>query len=205
MLSWRAAVEWRIGGEYMKPLILLFLLVVPVSFGQSAKGPSSSAVTFSFCGVEVTIGQTQDEVLKAVTPACTLTNIGVEKDAPAGDSRWSLEANGSSLPGALTFNAGRLAEVQKDWSQGRNDTSDAYIESVYDALLSIDGKANGFKASCRVSLSLEVAHEGNAGVVNRYVTLDCTDNHSVHRTYNLRVMQSKQNTFGQFVESVRKQ
>jgi hypothetical protein len=37
------------------------------------------------------------------------------------------------------------------------------------------------------------------------VTLDCTDNHSVHRTYNLRVMQSKQNTFGQFVESVRKE
>jgi hypothetical protein len=187
----------------MKLLILLFLLVVPISFGQSAKGPSSSAVTFSFCGVEVTIGQTQDEVLKAVTPACTLTNIGVEKDASAGDSRWSLEANGSSFPGALTFNAGRLVEVQKDWSQGRNDTSDAYIESVYDALLSIDGKANGFKASCRVSLSMEVAHEGNAGIVNRYVTLDCTDNHGVHRTYNLRVMQSKQNTFGQFTESVR--
>jgi hypothetical protein len=189
----------------MKPLILLFLLAVPVSFGQSAKGPSNYAVTFSLCGSEVTIGQTQDEVSKAVTPACTLTNIGVEKDAPVGDSRWSLEANGSNLPAALTFNAGRLVEVQKDWSQDRNNTSDAYIESVYDALMSIDGKANGFKASCLVSLSLEVGREGNAGIVNRYVTLDCTDNHSVHRTYNLRVMQSKQKSFGQFVESVRKQ
>jgi hypothetical protein len=190
---------------------VLLLLAIPISSGQVAKKPSKTqkeldlgVATFTLCGGAVTVGQSQDEVLKVVTPTCSISPLPAGKDAPPGDSLWALEtAHHGSLPGSLVFNSGRLVGVQKDWTEGRPDTSHGYAESIYDAFMSVDGKPTGLKANCTISLALELDSSTRADILDRYVILSCKDIHLVQHTYNVRLMQLPKANFAQFKDYVR--
>ena len=196
----------------MKPLALvLFLLAIPVLSGQVTRKPSTpkrqtrlAGVTFEFCGRSVTLGQSQDEVLKAVTPACSISSLPPDKDTLPGDSLWVLEtADHETMPGSLTFKSGRLVEVRKNWSDGRKDTAYGYAESIYDAFMSIDGKPTGYKALCNVSLALSLQIAPKADIIERYVVLDCVDIHQIHHNFNVRLMALPSANFAQFKDGVR--
>jgi hypothetical protein len=81
----------------MKPLTVVLLLAIPVSFGQVTKKPSipktqhsAVEVKFSLCDTTITLGQTQGEVLKALTPVCTISDTSVEKMLPVAGVVWLL-------------------------------------------------------------------------------------------------------------------